>query len=180
MNSQSEDADARPASSAELSLDISRVVSQVLNGGHVDVARTGEELATRYQNLGMSGAMIEEAISRAAGMVDMIRGADRPAEPQTGSAEGNGSSPPGGGGARDDAGNAAGRPLPANGAHHDPIDSEFGALIFGAVAETAAPAGGKAAGLRLPGPASDGDSGNRSGSLAKGAVAVLRRAFFRG
>ena len=178
MNSRSENADARPASSAELSLDISRVVSQVLNGGDVDVARTGEELASRYQNLGMSGAMIEEAISRAAGMVDMIRGAEKPAEPQTGATEGNGSSLSGNGRA-DDAGNPTGPPLPANGAHHDPIDAEFGALIFGATAETATPADGDAAGMRLPAPASD-DSGNRSGSLAKGAVAVLRRAFFRG
>ena len=179
MNSRSENADARPASSAELSLDISRVVSQVVSGGHVDVARTGEELATRYQNLGMSGAMIEEAISRAAGMVDMIRGAEKPAEPQTGAAEGNGSGPSGNGRAND-AGNPTGPPLPANGAHHDPIDAEFGALIFGAAAETAAPADGAAAGTRLPAPASNDDSGRRSGSLAKGAVAALRRAFLRG
>ena len=178
MNSRSEDADARPASSAELSLDISRVVSQVLNGGDVDVARSGEELATRYQNLGMSGAMIEEAISRAAGMVDMIRGAERPAEPQTGAAEGHGSSPSGNGSA-DDAGNPSRPPLAANGAHHHPIDTEFGSLIFGA-AETATSADGDAAGMRLPGPASGEDAGNRTGSLAKGAVAVLRRAFFRG
>jgi hypothetical protein len=175
VTSQSENADARPASSAELSLDISRVVSQVLNGGDVDVARTGEELATRYQNLGMSGAMIEEAISRAAGMVGMIRGAERPAEP--GATEGNGSSHSG---CADEANNAAGPPVASNGAHHNPNDPIFGALIFGASAESAAPADGDAAGMRLPAPASDDDAGNRSGSLAKGAVAVLRRAFFRG
>ena len=179
MNSRSENADARPASSAELSLDISRVVSQVLNGGDVDVARTGEELATRYQNLGMSGAMIEEAISRAAGMVGMIRGGERPVDPQPGAAEGNGSTPSGTGSV-ETANNAAGPPLAANGAHHDPIDSEFGALIFGAATETAAPADGDAAGMRFSAPASDNDAGNRSGSLAKGAVAALRRAFLRG
>jgi hypothetical protein len=175
VNSRSEDAEARPASSAELSLDISRVVSQVLNGGGVDVARTGEELAARYHNLGMSGAMIEEAISRAAGMVGMIRGAET-AEPAI-PAEADGLSLPD----APDAGGPAGQPLSSNGSHHDPIEAEFGALIFGPMAESATRANGNAAGPSSPALAIDNDARNRrSGSLTKGAVAVLRRAFFRG
>ena len=181
MNSRSEDAEARPASSAELSLDISRVVSEVLNGGDVDVTRTGEELAARYQNLGMSGAMIEEAISRAAGMVGMIRGTEKPAEPATVSEEAAGTSRSGNGSAYDgtDGGDSAEQSLPANGAHHDPIDTEFGALIFGPTAGTPAHANGNAADPPPSALAIDDEAGNR-GSLAKGAVAVLRRAFFRG
>ena len=178
MNSRSEDAEARPASSAELSLDISRVVSQVLNGGDVDVARTGEELAARYQNLGMSGAMIEEAISRAAGMVGMIRGAEKPIEPEVGEGNADRSSPAGNGSVSHgtDPYEPARQPLGSNGAHHDSIEADFGALIFGPAVESGAPVNGNAA---AP-PARDKDGHRRGDSFAKGAVAVLRRALFRG
>lgn len=69
-----------PAASAELSLDISRVVARMMSGETVDTSASAAELAARYPTLGMSGEMIEEAISRAAGMVGMIRSA--PAEAQ--------------------------------------------------------------------------------------------------
>lgn len=80
MGSLQQPVETRPAASAELSLDISRVVSRVMNGEAVDTAATADDLAAKYPMLGMTGAMIEEAISRAAGMVGMIRGVPIAAE----------------------------------------------------------------------------------------------------
>jgi hypothetical protein len=65
--------EARPDSRAELSLEISRVVSRVLRGEAIDCAEAGEALAARFGELGVSGEMIGEAISRATGMMGMIR-----------------------------------------------------------------------------------------------------------
>jgi hypothetical protein len=62
-----------PASRAELSLEISRLVSRVVKGETIDAAASGAELAARFPDAGMSGEMIAKAIDSAAGMVGMIR-----------------------------------------------------------------------------------------------------------
>ena len=56
-------------SSAELSIEISRIVSRAMCGEPIDVAAHSEELATRFSDLGMSAELIGKAIARAAGMV---------------------------------------------------------------------------------------------------------------
>jgi hypothetical protein len=61
-----------------LSLDISRLVSRVVRGESIDIAERGAALAAQYPDLGMSGALIGQAIERAAGMVGMIRDAPEP------------------------------------------------------------------------------------------------------
>ncbi len=67
----------RPAPQAQLSIEISRLVSRILNGESVDTTLSGADLAIRYPDAGMSGEMIAQAILRAAGMVGLIRdGAD--------------------------------------------------------------------------------------------------------
>lgn len=63
----------RPSPQAALSIEISRLVARVLKGETIDIAATGDELAFRFPDAGMTGAMIAEAIQRAAGMVGMIR-----------------------------------------------------------------------------------------------------------
>lgn len=64
-----------------LSLDISRLVSRVVRGEPIDIAERGAALAEQYPDLGMSGALISQAIERAAGMVGMIRSAPEPPKP---------------------------------------------------------------------------------------------------
>ena len=64
-----------------LSLDISQVVSRVVSGESIDTAERGAALAAKYPDLGMSGALIGQAIERAAGMVGMIRNAPEPPKP---------------------------------------------------------------------------------------------------
>jgi hypothetical protein len=59
-------------SSAELSLDISHLVSRALNGEAIDPAGEGQKLAARYTDLGMTGDLIGKAIARAAGMVGVV------------------------------------------------------------------------------------------------------------
>jgi hypothetical protein len=61
-----------------LSLDISRVVSRVVSGEHIDTAENGAALAAKYPDLGISPALISQAIDRAAGMVGMIKSAPEP------------------------------------------------------------------------------------------------------
>jgi hypothetical protein len=63
----------RPAPQAALSIEISRLVARVLKGESIDTAASGDELAFRFPDAGMTGTMIAEAIQRAAGMVGMIR-----------------------------------------------------------------------------------------------------------
>jgi hypothetical protein len=71
--------DEEPAMSREaLSLEISRIVSQVVSGEPIDAAERGARLAVKYPDVGMSGEMIGEAITRAAGMVGMIKSAPKP------------------------------------------------------------------------------------------------------
>jgi hypothetical protein len=62
-----------PASRADLSREISRLVSRVVKGEAIDAAQSGAELAARFPDAGMSGEMIAKAIDSAAGMVGMIR-----------------------------------------------------------------------------------------------------------
>ena len=66
-------AEPPPGSSAELALEISRLVARAMRGETIDVASSGEALAARFPDAGMTGEMIAQAIERAAGMVDMIR-----------------------------------------------------------------------------------------------------------
>jgi hypothetical protein len=63
----------RPAPQAELSIEISRLVSRILSGETIDTTLSGADLAIRYPDAGMSGEMISQAIVRAAGMVGLIR-----------------------------------------------------------------------------------------------------------
>jgi hypothetical protein len=167
LSSPFDASDARSASSAELSLDISRVVSQVLTGESVDTAKKGEELAAKYPDLGMSAAMIEDAIGRAAGMVGMIRDGETP--PAAGSAEissTNGSS------AAPDAARMSGVTPAEDGAPGDFLDEDFAALEFGTAAHVN---GYGAAGEEAEPPKSEA----LGGLFVKGPVAALRRAFFR-
>ncbi len=73
MEDTFEAAEKRPAPQAELSLEISRVVSRVVAGETIDTVARGKELAARFPGAGMSGDMIAEAIVSAAGMVGLIR-----------------------------------------------------------------------------------------------------------
>ena len=65
-------------SRAELSLEISRLVSRLLKGESIDLADKAEELAARFPDLGMTADMIGSAIERAATMVDKIRNRPEP------------------------------------------------------------------------------------------------------
>lgn len=62
----------QPLSSAELSLDISNLVTRLLAGEAVDVPRAGEDLAAKYPDLGMPGELIAKAIARAASMMGVV------------------------------------------------------------------------------------------------------------
>jgi hypothetical protein len=61
-----------------LSLEISNLVSRVVRGESIDIAQMGAALAAKYPELGMSGALIGQAVERAVGMVGMIRSAPAP------------------------------------------------------------------------------------------------------
>lgn len=64
-------------SSAELSIEISHIVTRAMGGEPVDLAGRSEELAARFSELGMSAELIGKAIARAAGMVGIaLEGAD--------------------------------------------------------------------------------------------------------
>jgi hypothetical protein len=176
VNSQPGELETRPASSAELSLDISRIVSQVLTGQMVDTAQKGEELAAKYRNLGMSGAMIEDAISRAAGMMGMIRGGDAPV------ALGERTNDPAPAVRGDVKASAETPEAAALAAPADIIDAEFEALSFDPLADPATHSNGAvheadAATLSAP---QESQPTEPAASVAKGAVARLRRALFRG
>jgi hypothetical protein len=70
-----------------LSLEISNLVSRVVRGESIDMAQTGAALAAKYPDLGMSGALIGQAIERAVGMVGMIRSAPLPTKRRSRAAE---------------------------------------------------------------------------------------------
>jgi hypothetical protein len=59
-------------SSAELSIDISRLVSRARSGEAIDAASEGDALAARYPGLGMSPELIGKAIDRAASMMGVV------------------------------------------------------------------------------------------------------------
>ncbi len=59
-------------SSAELSVDISRLVSRARSGETIDTASEGEVLAARYPDLGMSAELIGKAITRSASMMGVV------------------------------------------------------------------------------------------------------------
>ncbi|MGH6924020.1 MAG: hypothetical protein ACRED5_09795 [Propylenella sp.] len=147
-----------PASRAELSLEISRLVSRVVKGEAIDAAASGAELAARFPDAGMSGGMIAEAIVSAAGMMGMIRegGAteERPAR-----------RPPGNGARASDNG---GRPAPSDAAPDEPAAQ---------TPETAHPGGSGAAPSEdyLPAEAAPEARTGIGGFISRG----VRRAFFR-
>jgi hypothetical protein len=59
-------------SSADLSVEIYRLVTRAVGGEPIDVATRSEELATRFAHLGWSAQLIGKAIGRAAGMVGVV------------------------------------------------------------------------------------------------------------
>lgn len=80
-------------SSAELSIDISRLVSRARNGEAINTRAEGEALAARYPGLGMSADLISKAIDRAASMMGVVL--DGAAEPPGGTADpGHDAEPP--------------------------------------------------------------------------------------
>jgi len=70
-----------------LSLEISSIVSRVVRGESIDITQMGAALAAKYPELGMSGALIGQAVERAVGMVGMIRSAPAPTKRMPGAAE---------------------------------------------------------------------------------------------
>lgn len=143
-------------SQADLSLEISRLVSRLLSGEAVDTAACGEELAARFPDVGMSGEMIAEAIVSAAGMVGMIR--------EGGSAA-----------ARD---TEEGAPASVDDALAAAIDAELGELVSGEAAD------GDAASNGDPAASDDSDAEKPATGIGafigRGAMAAVRRAFSRG
>jgi hypothetical protein len=154
-----------------LSLDISRVVSRVVSGESIDAAERGAFLAAKYPDLGLSGEMIGEAISRAAGMVGMIKSAPVPRKwPGESAADSRAAKIVVGaemnGGPRA-GGDAAAEAIDADIASS--IDSEIGKLV--------------AERTLLASPRADGEPNEDSAAMPppprrRGPVAALRRAFF--
>jgi len=70
-----------------LSLEISNLVARVVKGEAIDIPETGAGLAAKYPDLGMSGALIGQAIERAVGMVGMIRSTPAPTKRMSRAAE---------------------------------------------------------------------------------------------
>ena len=164
---------------AELSIEISRLVSRALNGETIDVTVEGEGLAVKYPGLGMSGQMIADAIASATGMMGMIRSGNGLAADIAAAAGGAG----GRNGEAAAAANAADEPqelqpteeaiagaLTAGGssfeAHAEPADAGAGEdeSLSGATPAATDPAGGADGGL--------------AAAFSRGAVA-FRRALFR-
>jgi hypothetical protein len=124
------------------------MVARVLKGETIDTAACGDELALRFPDAGMSGAMIAEAIVRAAGMVGMIREGGVP--------------------------DTAGFPMQAS-----PFDAKLATALNAEIGEVVA---SQAAGAAHPNGSAGSEDGRKSakGSFtARGAVAAVRRAFFR-
>jgi hypothetical protein len=145
----------RSAPQAALSIEISRLVSRVLSGETLDTAASGDELALRFPDAGMSGAMIAEAIVRATGMMGMIREGGAPGT--TGDRRGT---PP------------FGEELAAA------LDADTGEVVAGQAAGARRPNGGDAAEMDAE---ETGKAERGPGAFtARAAVAAFRRAFFRG
>jgi hypothetical protein len=168
--------EAQPAERVELSTEIAGLVAQVLRGEAVDTAAKGEELAARYPQVGMSGAMIGEAIVRATGMMSMIR--ERPQPPERASRSTSINAHQASNGAVVDA--AGGNSGSEN--SNIAIDDGLAAAIDADIGGLVAAAGGKSSDAdAIDGsPAAAGTQGGAAGAFAKGAVAALRRALFKG
>ncbi len=150
-----------------LSLEISQIVARVVSGESIDAAERGTLLAQKYPELGMTGDMIGQAIERAAGMVGMIKTAPEPvawpkraAAAQATGANGGAAPLPGPAGTIDDALAAA-------------IEAEIGGVVSDSIAT---PATGSA--KESPEPPKMAKT-PKSETPRRGAVAALRRAFFR-
>jgi len=146
-----------------LSLEISQIVARVVSGESIDAAERGTLLAQKYPELGMTGDMIGQAIERAAGMVGMIKTAPEPVAwpKRAAAAQATGAAPlPGPAGTIDDALAAA-------------IEAEIGGVVSDSIAT---PATGSA--KESPEPPKMAKT-PKSETPRRGAVAALRRAFFR-
>ena len=165
VGSSSEIREERPVPRAALSLEISRLVSRVLSGETLDTAASGDELALRFPDAGMTGDMIAQAIDNAAGMVGMIREGGAPETPKTA------------------AGGDQKVSLVDDESFAAALNAELGELTGDPVAEETSPLDGNGA------PLTDADqvegSREKTGTglgavIARGAAAAVRRAFFRG
>ncbi len=147
----------RPAPQAALSVEISRLVSRLLKGEAFDIAASGDDLAFRFPDAGMTGAMIAEAIERATATVGLIR---KGAQPQPAAAT--------------EPASLIGDQLAAA------IDAEIGELVAGQEAKAAPASDDEAAAepdAEEPGKAADKEP---RAFTTRGAMAAVRRAFFRG
>lgn len=148
---------------AELAAEISRLVTRILNGEAVDKTACGIDLAVRFPEAGLSGAMIAEAIDSAAGMVGLIR----------------------------EGATASGPAAPIAAVEGETLfDEELAAAIDADMdahlarrAEEAAQRAASTARPRVeqvqPPPAGE-SGGDERPTYARGAIAAVRRAFFRG
>jgi hypothetical protein len=147
----------RSALQAALSVEISRLVERLLKGETFDIAASGDELAFRFPDAGMTGAMIVDAVERAAETVGMIHEGALPDTP-----------------AADTEASPFDEEIAAA------IDSEIGEIVTGQGADTP-PSGDSGA---VPGAdggeEAGGPEGGRRAFTARGAMAAFRRAFFRG
>ncbi len=153
-----------------LSLEISQVVSRVVNGEAIDAKAQGAMLAQRYPELGMSGEMIGEAIMRAASMVGMIKSTPMPAARSAGEAHrhaapaarmnGDPARTQAAGLARSDDGDLA-----------SAVDTKVGSLASGEAARSSGIANGQ--------PSHEPVRAAATKTRRSGPLAALRRAFLR-
>jgi hypothetical protein len=148
----------RPGLRAELSLEISRLVSRLLNGDEVDTAACGEELAGRFPDVGMSGEMIAEAIVSAAGMVGMIR--------------------EGGAAAKADA--EEGVPTTVDDELAAAVHAELNDLVSGQAADSDATSNGNVAASEEADAVAEKRAAGIGAFIGRGAIAAFRRTFSRG
>lgn len=158
-----------------LSREISSVVSRVVSGEQVDAAERGALLAAKYPDLGMSGEMIGEAITRAAGMVGMIKSAPKPVSwPEPVRAAGHQAiAEPANGSVRPSLPKVT-LPLPTQAIDADlasAIDAEIGTLVSGKAPEPTEP-------IRTESKAPE-KAASAPASRRFAPVAALRRALFR-
>jgi hypothetical protein len=146
----------RSAPQAALSVEISRLVERLLKGETFDIAASGDELAFRFPDAGMTGAMIVDAVGRAAETVGMIRE-----------------------GAQSDTPAADPEASPFDEEIAAAIDAEIGEIVTGQAADAPSP-GDSGAVPGTEGEEAGGPESGRSAFTARGAMAAFRRAFFRG
>jgi hypothetical protein len=151
-----------------LSLEISQIVARVVSGESIDAVERGTLLAQKYPELGMTGDMIGQAIERAAGMVGMIKTAPEPAAWPKRRADAQATTEA----------NGAETPVPASTERIDDalaaaIEAEIGGVISDSVSATATGSAPES-----PEPPRTAKT-SKSETPRRGAVAALRRAFFR-